>query len=103
MAEMKKYLDTTSLGTLVDQIKSEDAKTLAAAKDYTDKAPFDTSGSAATAEANAKAHAETKVQELADGQVKTNTEAIAKLNGDATTEGSVAKAVKDAQDALQHF
>lgn len=101
MAEMKKYLDTIALGTLVDQIKSEDAKTLAAAKDYTDKAPFDAAGSATTAETNAKAHAEAKVKELADGQVKTNTDAIAKLNGDVATEGSVAKAVKDAQDALQ--
>lgn len=34
-------------------------------------------------------------------KIKTNTDAIAKLNGADTTEGSVAKAVKDAKDALQ--
>lgn len=60
--------------------------------------------------AAAKAHAEgladnydaagtatTKVQELADGAVKANADAIAKLNSSATTEGSVAKAVADAK------
>lgn len=93
MAEIKKYLDTTALGTLVDQIKAEDAKVLAAAKDYTDKASYDVAGSAATAEANAKAYTDT----LANGAVKANTEAVAKLNGDANTEGSVAKAVADAK------
>ena len=36
MAELKKYLDTTALGTLVDQIKAEDAKALQSAKDYAD-------------------------------------------------------------------
>lgn len=40
--------------------------------------------------------AQTKVNELANGAVKENTEAIAKLNGDAETDGSVAKAVADA-------
>ena len=93
MSELKKYLDTTALGTLVDQIKAEDAKVLAAAKKYTDEAPFDAAGSAATAESNAKAYTD----ELANGQVKLNKEAIAKLNGAATEEGSVAKAVADAK------
>ena len=101
MADMKKYLDTTALTALVAQIKAEDEKALAAAKKYTDEAPYDAAGSAATAESNAKTHAETKVQELANGAVKTNTEAIAALNGADTVEGSVAKAVKDAKDALQ--
>ena len=93
MSELKKYLDATALGTLVDQIKAEDAKVLAAAKKYTDEAPFDAAGSAATAESNAKAYTD----ELANGQVKLNKEAIAKLNGAATEEGSVAKAVADAK------
>ena len=93
MAEIKKYLDTTALGTLVDQIKAEDAKVLAAAKKYTDEAPYDVAGAAATAESNAKAYTD----ELANGQVKTNKEAIATLNGDANTTGSVAKAVADAK------
>lgn len=101
MADMRKYLDTDALKALVAQIKAEDEKALAAAKKYTDEAPYDAAGSAATAESNAKAHAEEKVQELADGAVKTNTEAIATLNGADTVEGSVAKAVKDAKDALQ--
>lgn len=98
MAELKKYLDTTALGTLVDQIKAEDAKTLQSAKDYCDAKDklFESSGAAATAESNAKAYTD----ELANGQVKTNTEAIAKLNGDASTEGSVAKAVADAKATI---
>ena len=95
MADIKKYLDTTALGTLVDQIKSEDAKVLAAAKKYTDDAAssYDAAGSAATAESNAKAYTDA----LANGQVKTNKEDIATLKGDASTEGSVAKAVADAK------
>lgn len=95
MAEIKKYLDTTALGTLVEQIKAEDAKVLQGSKDYADSLAknYDPVSSAATAEANAKAYTD----ELANGAVKTNTENIAKLNGDATTEGSVAKAVADAK------
>lgn len=45
--------------------------------------------------------AQTKMEQLASGQVATNTAAIAKLNGSNTTEGSVAKQVKDAKDNLQ--
>lgn len=95
MAEIKKYLDTTALETLVGQIKAEDAKVLAAAQKYTDDAGalYDAAGSAATAESNAKAYTD----ELANGQVKTNKEAIATLNGDVNTEGSVAKAIADAK------
>ena len=93
--EIKKYLDTTALGTLVEQIKAKDADVLAAAKKYTDDAGklYDAAGSASTAEANAKTYTDT----LANGQVKTNKEDIAKLNGDASTEGSVAKAIADAK------
>ena len=103
MADMKKYLDTTALGTLVDQIKAEDAKVLAAAKKHANDLAtnYDAAGSAATAESNAKTYADQKVQALSDGQVKANKEAIEKLNGADTVEGSVAKAVKDAKDALQ--
>lgn len=95
MAEIRKYLDTTALGTLVDQIKAEDAKVLDAAKKYTDDAGklYDGAGSATTAESNAKAYTD----QLAQGAVKTNADAIAKLNGGATEEGSVAKAVADAK------
>lgn len=104
MAELtKKYLGEVAVEALVTNIKAEDQKILAAAKAHAEGlAPnYDASGSAATAEANAKAHAEEKVAELANGQVKLNKEAIEKLNGTDTTEGSVAKAVKDAKDALQ--
>ncbi len=42
-----------------------------------------------------------ELQDLADGAVATNTANIATLNGDATTAGSVAKAVADAKSELQ--
>lgn len=95
MAEMKKYLDTTALGTLVDEIKKADAATLTSAQGYADSLAknYDGAGSAATAESNAKAYTDA----LASGQVATNKADIAKLNGDASTEGSVAKAVADAK------
>lgn len=50
MAEMKKYLDTVALGTLVDQIKAEDAKVLAAAKAHAEglASNYDAAGAAAT-------------------------------------------------------
>ena len=95
MAEIKKYLDITALGTLVDQIKSEDAKGLQSAKDYADSLAknYDASGSATSALTEAKAYTDA----LANGQVATNKADIAKLNGDVNTEGSVAKAVADAK------
>lgn len=48
-----------------------------------------------TVEAN-KTAAENAVKDLADNAVATNTAAIATLNGDENTEGSVAKAIADA-------
>ena len=48
----------------------------------------------------AKDYADEKVKALADGQVKTNTDAIATLNGADTEDGSVAKAVTDSADAI---
>lgn len=95
MAE-KKYIDLTGLSHYDEKIKavidSKDAVALKAAKDYADSLAgnYDAAGTA-----------ETKVNELANGQVKTNTAAITKLNGDAQTEGSVAKAVADAQAGLE--
>ena len=44
--------------------------------------------------------AQGKVNALADGAVKTNTDAIAKLNGNDTVEGSVDKKIKDAINAF---
>lgn len=97
MAEIKKYLDTTALGTLVEQIKSEDAKVLKGAKDYADGLAknYDASGSAASALENAKKYTD----ELANGAVATNAADIATLKG--TGEGSVAKAVADSAETLQ--
>ena len=95
MAE-KKYIDFTGLTHYDEKIKaaidSKDAATLKSAKDYADSLAgnYDAAGTA-----------ETKVQELANGQVKTNTATITKLNGDAKTDGSVAKAVADAQAGLE--
>ena len=82
MAELKKYLDQTALEALVTQIKAEDAKVLSAAQKYVDEAAYDVSGSAATAESNAKKYADEKVKELADGQVNANKEAIAGVVAD---------------------
>ena len=48
----------------------------------------------------AKDYADSKVKDLADGAVATNTSAIATLNGNETTAGSVKKAVKDASDTI---
>lgn len=95
MAE-KKYIDLTGLTHYDEKIKavidSKDAAALKSAKDYADSLAgnYDAAGTA-----------ETKVQELANGQVKTNTAAVSKLNGDAKTDGSVAKAVADAKAGLE--
>lgn len=95
MAE-KKYIDLAGLTHYDEKIKavidSKDAATLKSAKDYADSLAgnYDAAGTA-----------ETKVHELANGQVKNNTEAIAILNGGANTDGSVAKAVADAKTGLE--
>lgn len=94
MAELK-VLTLPKLTTYDEKIKekiaNDDAATLASAKSYADGLAdnYDPAGTA-----------QTKVDELANGQVATNTAAIAKLNGSNTTEGSVAKQVKDASDAI---
>ena len=74
------------------KMATDDATTLASAKTYADSLAdnYDASGTA-----------EAKVKELADGAVKTNTDAIAKLNGNDTVEGSVDKKIKDAATALK--
>lgn len=95
MAE-KKYIDLAGLTHYDEKIKavidSKDAAALKSAKDYADglAVNYDAAGTA-----------ETKVNELANGQVKTNTEAIATLNGGVNTDGSVAKAVADAKAGLE--
>jgi len=90
-----KYVDYIGLKYYDEKLKAwvEDADEaiLKSAKDYADGLAdnYDASGTA-----------QTKVDALANGQVKANTEAITKLNGAETAAGSVAKAVKDAKDAL---
>ena len=102
MTDIKKYMDLLATQELVAQIKDQDAKNLQSAKDYADSLAvnYDAAGSAATAKAEAIADADAKVQALADGQVKLNKEAIERLNGDATTEGSVTKAIADAKAVI---
>ena len=98
MAEVieKKYLDQAGLGHYDEKIKKVisdgDASTLKSAKDYADSLAgnYDAAGTAAT-----------KVKELADGAVKTNADAIAKLNGGVEVEGSVDKKVADAKAELE--
>lgn len=91
-----KYLDYTGLQQYDTKIKelitSSDSETLQNAKSYADGlgSNYDPAGTA-----------QTKVQELASGQVATNTAAIATLNGSNITAGSVAKQVKDAKDEVQ--
>ena len=93
---INKYLNYTGLQQYDTKIKelitNSDSETLQSSKDYADSlsSNYDPAGTA-----------QTKMQELASGQVATNTAAIAKLNGSNTTEGSVAKQVKDAKDDLQ--
>ena len=95
MAE-KKFLDLLGLQKYDEKIKahiaSADAVVLSQAKAYADGLAdnYDAAGTAAT-----------KVQELAEGAVKANAEAIAKLNGDANTEGSVAKAIAGLKSDLE--
>lgn len=110
MAEIKKYLDTTALSTLVDQIKSEDAKGLQAAKDYADGLAknYDVAGAAATAKSEAIADADAKfatvnenIAKKADttaleAEVTRATEKEAEIV--ASVEAVDAKAVKNAED-----
>ena len=89
MAEEIKYLGNAAVQQLVTEIKSADAAALQAAKDYTDSLAdnYDAAGTAAT-----------KVQELANGQVKTNTEDIAAINNADTGILKQAKDYADTQD-----
>lgn len=90
MAEIKKYLDTTGLGQLVENIKAEDAAVLQGAKDYADglASNYEVAGAAATAKseaiAAAKIETENQVKALADGAVKTNTDAITAIKDGAS-------------------
>ena len=77
MAEIKKYLDLAGLGTFKEgmdtSVDQKDATTLQSAKDYADSLSdnYDPAGTA-----------QTKVQELANGQVATNKADITTLKSD---------------------
>lgn len=91
-----KYLDLAGLTTYDEKIKelidTKDTETLNSAKDYSNSLStnYDPAGTA-----------QTKMEQLANGAVKTNTDAITVLNGSDTTEGSVAKQVKDAKTEVE--
>ena len=94
-------------GTVEDSgIKAADLATKAEVKAVEDKADANKASIDAINNADtgilktAKDYADSKVKDLADGAVATNTAAIATLNGDETTAGSVKKAVKDASDTI---
>ena len=94
-------------GTVEDSgIKASDLATKAEVKAVEDKADANKASIDAINNVNtgilktAKDYADSKVKDLADGAVATNTSAIATLNGDETTSGSVKKAVKDAVDPI---
>ena len=94
-------------GTVEDSgIKAADLATKAEVKAVEDKADANATAIEAINNADtgilktAKDYADSKVKDLADGAVATNTAAIATLNGDEVTAGSVKKAVKDAVDPI---
>lgn len=92
MATTKKYVSLEKLGLYDEKIKKVitdgDAASLASAKEYANglASNYDVAGAAATAKseaiAAAKTETETQVKALADGQVKTNKEAIEAIKDD---------------------
>lgn len=91
MATERKFLSLTGLEKLVENIKNLDAQVLSDAETYAEEYAnsladnYDPAGTA-----------QTKVDELANGQVKTNTEAIAAINN---AETGILKQAKDYTDA----
>lgn len=91
MAEMKKYLDTTALGTLVEQIKAEDAKVKKYAEDL--GVNYDVAGAAKT------------VQDNLDVEIARAKEAE-KANADAIVaikDGEVVDSFKDVETELAKY
>lgn len=78
---IKKY-DTK----IKEKIAADDAQVLKSAKEYAE---------------NLTVELQNGIDSLANGTVKTNTDAITKLNGDETVDGSVAKQIKDASTTLK--
>lgn len=94
MAETKKFLDLVGLGEYDAKIKAkiaaDDATTLQSAKTYANglAVNYDPAGTATT-----------KVNELKNGAVKTNTDAIAAINNATTGILAKAKTYADGKDA----
>ena len=100
MADIKKYLDLqTGLPQLVTEIKAADDKVLEAAKAHADSLAdnYDAAGAAATAEANAKAHADAEIAKVnAEVAKKATTEALeAEVTRATTEEGRLAGLIDD--------
>jgi len=99
MPNTKKYVSLAKLTKYDELLKAkmaaDDAKVLSDAKSFAEglAGNYEAAGAVATA----KTELQGNINALANGAVKQNTDAIAKLNGDATTDGSVAKAVADAK------
>lgn len=100
---VKKYVSLDKLtkydALLKTKMAADDAAALKSAKDYADglAGNYESAGSVNTA----KQELQKNIDALANGAVASNTAAIATLNGDASTAGSVAKAVADSAATLQ--
>lgn len=98
----KKYVSLSKLTKYDELLKAkmaqDDAKVLADAKAHAESlaSNYEESGTVATA----KQELQGAINALANGAVAQNTASIAKLNGDANTDGSVAKAVADSAATL---
>lgn len=103
MATTKKYVSLSKLTKYDELLKAkmaaDDAQVLADASAYADS--LASNYEAAGTVASAKTELQGNIDALANGQVATNKADIAKLNGDASTAGSVAKAVADSAATLQ--
>ena len=92
MAEEIKFLGTAGVQQLITNTRSEIAAAEAAAKKHADDLAdnYDAAGTAAT-----------KVQELADGQVKTNKEAIGTMdNLETTAKSDLVTAINEVRNAV---
>lgn len=90
--EEKKFLGTAGVQQLITNTRTEIAAAEKAAKDYADSLAdnYDAAGTAAT-----------KVKELADGQVKTNKEAIGTMdNLETTAKGDLVTAINEVRNAV---
>lgn len=90
--EEKKFLGTAGVQQLITNTRTEISAAEQAAKDYADSLAdnYDAVGTAAT-----------KVQELADGQVKTNKEAIGTMdNLETTAKGDLVTAINEVRNAV---